>query len=114
MAELTNIQLLRCSDNGLANALVIDPAAERRTPQRLEHHEAQLPPRRLLVAGHELHEPLGSERWTAGWQSCPAEKAAHPGNLGVADQTQVLRELCRHHHPGGDRLAVQPGTVSSA
>src|SRR3954463_15880808 len=41
MAELTNIQLLRCSDNGLANARVVDPAPYYRPPERLEDHEAQ-------------------------------------------------------------------------
>src|SRR5678809_808495 len=56
MAELTNIQLLRCSDNGLADPLIVHAAAQRRPPERLEHHEAQLPLRRLLVARHQLHE----------------------------------------------------------
>src|SRR3954463_13139795 len=86
MAELTNIQLLRCSDNGLANALVVDPAAHRRPPQRLEHYEAQLPLRRLLVARHELHEPFRSKRGPGDGQSGRLDEVANPPHFRFADQ----------------------------
>src|SRR3954471_384216 len=112
MAELTNIQLLRCSDNGLANARVVDPAPHRRPPERLEDHEAQFPLRRLLVAGHELHEALGSKPGAGGRHSGGLNKLAHPGHFRFADQAQPGRQLGRHDHAGGDGLAVQPGTVS--
>src|SRR5262245_5583167 len=54
MAELTNIHLLRRSDNGLADMLIVHPAAQARPAQLFQYHEAELALRRLLVACHEL------------------------------------------------------------
>ena len=42
MAELANIQLLRCSDNGLVDPFIVHATAQGRPSERFEHHETQL------------------------------------------------------------------------
>src|SRR5688572_9814857 len=112
MAELTNIQLLRCSDNGLADPPLLDPASQHGAAQRLKQHKPQLALRSLLVARHEFHEPVRSKRWAAYRQACALQEIAHPRDLRAADESEAPGELRGHHHAGGDRLAVQPAPIA--
>ena len=112
MAELTNIHLLRCSDNGFADALRIDPAAQRRPAERLEHHEAQLPLLRLLISRHELHDSLRAKRGTCRRQPGLAEQASDPRHFRFPYEIQEQRELGSHDHPGRDGLAVEPVAIA--
>ena len=41
MTGLTNIQLLRCSDNGSTHRRCVDVTAQRRAPDSFEHDEAE-------------------------------------------------------------------------
>src|SRR5919198_5502328 len=108
MTGLTNIQLLRCSDNGLACKPHIDAGAQARHAYRIEQHKAHLPAATFLVERHDLEQFFGRSRGSVDRQTGAGDEVADPRKLGARDESEACRQLRGHDHAGSDRLAVEP------
>src|SRR5262245_46931437 len=86
-----NIQLLRCSDNGLADQPLVHVASQPRAPDRLEQHEAGPAFCRLLVHCHQLDQPLRRERRALDRQACTAHQLAQPRHISFVQVTHERR-----------------------
>src|SRR5262245_35207793 len=84
---LLNIQLLRCSDNGLAHEPLVDVGAQRGAADRLEQHEARPALRRLLVERHQLDQLLRRERRPLHGEAATTHELAQPRDFSFFQVT---------------------------
>src|SRR6266498_5899891 len=87
---------------------------EQSRAQALQQNEMDAPAPCLFIDAHQLLHARRSDPLCGCRKSCALEQRTDAGGVRFRKVAKLLRQIRRHDHSGGDRLAVQPGAVAQA
>src|SRR5712691_9408362 len=85
---------------------------KQRCSQPLKQNEMDAAAPRFLVDPHQLLHALRRDSFGSCRKSCALQQRTDASGVDLRQIAQLTRQVRRHGHSGGDRLAVQPSTVS--
>ncbi len=88
--------------------------AHPRGAETIEQNEAHLACHHLLVPPHQREIAVGREPRRIDRQARAPQEGAQALDIVFRNRAEPGRYLSRHHHAGGDGLAVQPLAVADA